>query len=132
MQSRQTFMAAMGGIDPGEEGYGEYDEARRRPAQPPAFVGVRFQTRARAHCPSRRETSPWTGSEASFARRLAHGPSRPEGLSVVSLAASVEFTVVGVGWGKGRSQWGRGGFRALVPFFHPALARVQVSHATGS
>ena len=49
-----------------------------------------------------------------------------------SPAASVEFTVVGVGWGKGRSQWGRGGFDALVPFFHPALARVQVSHATGS
>ena len=35
MQSRQTFMAAMGGVDPGEEGYDEYDEARRRPAQPP-------------------------------------------------------------------------------------------------
>ena len=36
MQSRQTFMAAMGGVDPGEEGYDEYDEARRRPALPPA------------------------------------------------------------------------------------------------
>ena len=35
MQSRQTFMAAMGGVDPGEEAFGEYDEARRRPARPP-------------------------------------------------------------------------------------------------
>jgi len=28
MQSRQTFLAAMGGVDPGEEAFGEYDEAR--------------------------------------------------------------------------------------------------------
>ena len=62
MQSRQTFMAAMGGVDPGEEGYGEYDEARRRSAHPPAFVYALLNTRACAR-PSRRETSPWTGSE---------------------------------------------------------------------
>ena len=34
MQSRQTFMAAMGGVDPGEEAFGEYDEARRRRRPP--------------------------------------------------------------------------------------------------
>ena len=88
MQSRQTFMAAMGGVDPGEEGYGEYDEARRRSAHPPAFVYALLNTRACAR-PSRRETSPWTGSEGS--RRPVHGPSRP-GVT----AAGVEFTAVGL------------------------------------
>ena len=34
MQSRQTFLAAMGGVDPGEEAFGEYDEARRRRRPP--------------------------------------------------------------------------------------------------
>ena len=45
MQSRQTFMAAMGGVDPGEEGYDEYDEARGRPAHPPAPVCALLLTR---------------------------------------------------------------------------------------
>lgn len=56
MQSRQTFMAAMGGVDPGDEmeGYGEYDEARRCSPQPSARPHGCVARRARAQCPFRR------------------------------------------------------------------------------
>lgn len=80
MQSRQTFMAAMGGVDPGEdmEGYGEYDEVRRRCAPPAARVC--FVRRIRAQYLPRREMSPWTGSEvqlySSLARTDAHDGKR--------------------------------------------------------
>ena len=80
MQSRQTFMAAMGGVDPGEEAFGEYDEARRGPARPPPslFVPALLYTHMRAF---RRGTSPWTGSRDSsiwarvFVHRLCTPPS---------------------------------------------------------
>ena len=102
------------------------------PSHQPLWVCVSKHAHVRTVRPGARRVHGQAVKHRLRAVLCMHGPSRPEGLSVVSLAASVEFTVVGVGWGKGRSQWGRGGFDALVPFFHPALARVQVSHATGS
>ena len=49
-----------------------------------------------------------------------------------SLAASVEFTVVGVGWGKGRSQLGEGRICDWFVFFTPALSASCSVAATGS